>query len=51
MRGSRKVWLFVALLYAVTWVGGWISHQRSLLVEAQRLYEQAAVNEREMADY
>jgi hypothetical protein len=24
------LWLFILLLYAVTWVGGWISHARDL---------------------
>lgn len=37
------------MLYAITWVGGWISHQRSLLAHARHLYEEAQSSEREEA--
>lgn len=50
MRRTRKFWIIVTLLYAVTWIGGWISHQRTLSIHAQQLYEQAAVFEQEVAD-
>ena len=49
MRHSRKVWLVVAALYAFTWVGGWISHQRGLSAHARHLYEQAQKSEIEEA--
>jgi hypothetical protein len=32
---SRWTWLVVIALYAVTWVGGWISHARQLREETE----------------
>jgi hypothetical protein len=45
MRRSRKFWLIVAALYAFTWGGGWISHQRGLSAHARQLYVQAQQRE------
>ena len=49
MRRSRRFWVVVAVLYAITWVGGCVSHQRSLSARARHLYEDAQVRERAVA--
>ena len=33
------LWLFILLLYAVTWVGGWITHARDLESSARATYQ------------
>ena len=47
MRNSRRFWTIVAVLYAITWVGGCVSHQRSLSAHARHLYQEAQLQERE----
>jgi hypothetical protein len=38
-RRRRFLWGFVVLLYAVTWVGGWITHARDLEFSARARYQ------------
>lgn len=42
MRERRRLlWLLVLLLYAITWVGGWITHARDLKTSALARYRMA----------
>lgn len=47
----RRLWIIIAVLYLITWIGGWVSHQRSLSADARRRYEEAQVREREMFEW
>src|SRR5262245_39233535 len=44
----RLIWASVLVpLYAVTWVGGWMSHAQQLKDHAEAAYQAAQQNERE----
>src|SRR5262245_45477848 len=50
-RRRRVFWGTVLLLYAATWVGGWITHAQDLRASAQAQYQRAQTRNREwMAD-
>jgi hypothetical protein len=51
LRRSRRFWLGLAALYAFTWVGGWISHQRNLSEHTRQLHEQARAHHVELAAF
>ncbi len=46
----RKIIGILVLLYAVTWVGGWITHAIEIKANAQRMYTDAQERDREMAE-
>ena len=50
MKLSRRFWITIAALYAVTWFGGCVSHQRTLSADARQRYEAAQVRERQEAE-
>ena len=49
MKLARRHSLVVALLYGLTWVGGYYTHKRALSGFAQRLYVEAQDLERKQA--
>jgi hypothetical protein len=46
-RRRRAFWAIVVLLYAATWIGGWITHARDLRASAQARYQRAQERNRE----
>lgn len=49
MKRSRLYWTIVLLLYAITWIGGYVSHRHAIRVDAQQRYDDAQKREREEA--
>lgn len=47
---KRKIIAGVAILYALTWMGGWITHSRELQASAWQMYADAKKQDREMAE-
>lgn len=41
MSTARKIWLFIAMLYAITWIGGFRLHSLALKKQAQSLYDES----------
>ena len=49
MSRRKKLLIVGALLYAVTWVGGWRAHAREVAEEAKRRYGQAVAQNNKIA--
>jgi hypothetical protein len=47
---SKKVIAILALSYAATWAGGWITHSREIEARAARMYSRAQKRDRETAE-
>ena len=47
---KKKIAVAVVFLYAVTWVGGWITHSRELKARARQMYAEAEKQDRELAE-
>jgi hypothetical protein len=41
MSTARKIWFFIAMLYAITWIGGFRLHSLALKKQAQSLYDES----------
>ena len=47
---KNKTILAVVTLYAITWIGGWITHARDMQCYVRRMYDNAQLRDREKAE-
>jgi hypothetical protein len=48
---KRRIIAFLAVLYAATWLGGWITYSTDTKARARQTYANAQKRDREMADF